>query len=101
MRVRVRVGVRVSGSELRRAHLVEEVLVVLDDLDAHELAGVQVDALHRLGEGGAPQVLAHLVARGDERVDPYGEVLVLFEARPPTLVHDLEVERLVLRLFHR
>ena len=43
-------------------YLVEEVLVVLDDLDAHELARVEIDALHRLRKGRATEVLAHLVS---------------------------------------
>ena len=43
--------------------LVEEVLVVLDDLDADHLAGEEVDALHRLREGGRAQVLLHLPSR--------------------------------------
>ena len=73
----VAVGLRVRGalSETRRAPqqldlveaLVEEVLVVLDDLDAHRLAGVQVEALHRLRERRRAQVLAHLVPVEGER----------------------------------
>ena len=97
----VAVGLRVRGalSETRPVPqqldlveaLVEEVLVVLDDLDAHRLAGVQVEALHRLREGRRAEVLLDLVPRSDERVDTDGEVLVLFEAGAPALVDHLEL----------
>mmetsp|Transcript_27575 Transcript_27575/g.68551 ORF Transcript_27575/g.68551 Transcript_27575/m.68551 type:complete len:245 (-) Transcript_27575:283-1017(-) len=76
--------------------LVKEVLVVLDDLNAHHLARVKVEALHCLGEGGGSQVLLHLVPRGDQRVDADREVLVLLEASAPALVHYLEVHRVIL-----
>eukprot|EP00967_Tisochrysis_lutea_P052063 scaffold64461_cov35-Tisochrysis_lutea.AAC.2 len=43
--------------------LVEEILVVLDNLDADHLASVQVEALYRLGEGGRSKVLFHLAQK--------------------------------------
>mmetsp|Transcript_33345 Transcript_33345/g.107263 ORF Transcript_33345/g.107263 Transcript_33345/m.107263 type:complete len:259 (-) Transcript_33345:260-1036(-) len=78
--------------------LVEEVLVVLDDLDANHLARVQVEALHRLGEGGRAEVLLDLVARRDQRVQPDREVLILLEAGPRALVHHPQLQRLEPRL---
>lgn len=40
--------------------LVEVVLVVLDDLEAHEAAGLDVQGLHRLAESSRPQKVHNL-----------------------------------------
>ena len=60
--------------------LVEVVLVILDDLHADHLLSVDVVALNGLRECSRTQILNHLVAAGDDRVNDYWEILGLFEA---------------------
>ena len=73
--------------------LVEVVLVVLHNLEADDVAGVEVHSLHSLGERGASEVLRELVPPGDDVADSNREILLLLEARAVQPVDDWQVER--------
>ena len=50
-------------------HLIKKLFVVLDDFDAAELVGFQVQTLHGGAEGGSTQVIHDLVSSSDDTVD--------------------------------
>ena len=87
--------VRVVLLEIVQQHdlvqtLIEEVLVVLDDLDADHLAGMQIQALDRLRERRRAEILLHLIPCRNQRMQPDGEILVLLKAGTPPLMDDLQ-----------
>mmetsp|Transcript_65644 Transcript_65644/g.172006 ORF Transcript_65644/g.172006 Transcript_65644/m.172006 type:complete len:489 (+) Transcript_65644:75-1541(+) len=87
---------RVGVDKLQQLDLVKGlvyvVLVVLDDLHADHLAGLEVQALHRPREGRRAQVVQNLVARCDDGVHHDRELLGVLEARPVPLVDHTQRE---------
>mmetsp|Transcript_22157 Transcript_22157/g.53016 ORF Transcript_22157/g.53016 Transcript_22157/m.53016 type:complete len:397 (+) Transcript_22157:1153-2343(+) len=75
--------------------LVKVVLVVLDDLEADEHPGLEVQRLDRSAERRGAEVVQYLVPPGDAVVDPDREVLRLLEAGVAPAVYDGEAEDLV------
>mmetsp|Transcript_34759 Transcript_34759/g.82390 ORF Transcript_34759/g.82390 Transcript_34759/m.82390 type:complete len:207 (+) Transcript_34759:792-1412(+) len=75
--------------------LIEEVLIILDDLDADVRSIRQVHALHRLRKRCRSQKLEDLVASSNDAVDVDRIVLGLLEACPIPLVDDLQVKAVV------
>ena len=95
--VRVRVALRVDVAQQLDLveRLVQEVLGVLDDLEAHVVARDEVRARERAREGRRPNVVDNAVAARDDAAHGRLELLVLLEARAPGLVHNAQREGLV------
>jgi len=60
--------------------LIKIVLVILDDLHANHLLGVDIVALDGFGEGRGAQVFHHLVSATNDGVDHDWEVFGFFES---------------------
>ena len=73
--------------------LVKVVLVVLDNLEANDVARVEVHRLHSLGERRAAEVLGQFVPPRDDVADAHGEILLLLEPRAVQPVDDWQTKR--------
>mmetsp|Transcript_110515 Transcript_110515/g.330636 ORF Transcript_110515/g.330636 Transcript_110515/m.330636 type:complete len:239 (+) Transcript_110515:886-1602(+) len=100
--VKAALGVNVVGVSLDDPEqlylingLIKDVLVILDYLHAGQRVGVQVNALHCMGEGGGADVLQDAKPRSDDGVWLHRELLCLLKARPAALKHHAQGEGIV------